>query len=292
MNLERQDRIALGLALLMAVGSTAWFGGREQWEVDRAPAAITGPASVKPLALTPAQAPSVSVCGWECPPSQSAGPDWIYEVFTPPAIDRDVRRGVFSVRTPIAASGGATADEAGAVDFGLMLLAVARAPFRLQLVGYVGTPDGCRGIFEDQVTGRTLLACAGQRAGDVDYVVESMEVERVPISSEHPGTVRPVARAVIRDAHSGERMELSDQWPTLTDAAVATVSLAGDEAGARLVRAGDEIVSDDVVFRIGKIQLAPPSLEATKVSSRSPSPESRVLLVPTTEFAGLAQPTL
>jgi hypothetical protein len=59
-----------------------------------------------------------------------------------------------------------------------------------------------------------------------------------------------------------------------------------------MVRAGDEVVSRDAVFRIGKIQLAPPSLEATKVSSRSPSPESRVLLVPTTEFAGLAQPAL
>jgi hypothetical protein len=292
MSIERQDRIALGIALLVAVGSVTWFGSRALLKADRGLVAFAGPTAAKPPALTQEAAPQATVRLWERPPSQSAGANWVYEVFTPPEIEHDERRGTFSARTSAGSSSTAVAHEADVIDFGLKLLAVARAPFRLQLVGHVGGPDRCQGIFEDQLTGRTLLACAGQQTGELDYVVESMAVERLPLSSEHAGTVRPVAKAVIRDARSGERVELSDQWPTLTDAAVATVSLAGEDGAPRVVRAGDEVVSEDAVFRIGKIQLAPPSLEATKVSSRSPSSESCVLLAPTTEFAGLAQPTL
>jgi hypothetical protein len=263
MNLERQDRIALGIALLVAVGSTAWFGGGEFLKADRAPPAFAGPIGAKPLALVQEAASQAAMRLWEPPPSQSAGANWVYEVFAPPEIEHDERRGTFSVRTSAAMSSPAVAREADAMDFGLKLLAVARAPFRLQLVGYVGMADTCGGIFEDQLTGRTLLARAGQQAGELDYVIETVAVERVPLSPKHPGTVRPVARAVIRDARSGVRVELNDQRRALTDVAVATVSLAGEDAAPRMVRAGDEVVSRDAVFRIGKIQLAPPSLEAT-----------------------------
>lgn len=290
MNLERRDRIALAVALLLAMGSAAWFGGRALTKADRTPALAESVVTKLP---EPTQefAPSAGVPVWERPPSQSRGSNWVYEVFTPPEIERDAQSGRFSVREP-AGLVRAGADEADPKEFGLALLAVARAPFRLQLVGHAGVPERCQGVFEDQFTGRILLAGAGQRVGELDYVIESMAVERQPLSFEHPRTVRPVAKAVIRDTRSGERVEVTDQTPALTDAAIATVSVVGGEPGTRVVQAGDEIALGEVLFRIGKIQLAPPLLQATKVSPRSPSPVTCVLLAPATEFAGLAQPTL
>jgi len=90
-------------------------------------------------------------------------------VFTPPEIYYDGRSREFSVTPP-------TTSEAAARDDSRPAPA---APFRLQLVGFVGGEGSYRGMFENLATTEHFLARSGRALPELEVTIRDFQVQRV-----------------------------------------------------------------------------------------------------------------
>jgi hypothetical protein len=224
-------------------------------------------------------APEVKTETWDAPPAQRRGKDWVYDVFTPPEIFYDERSKQFSISPPLPEPVVEDkAEVAPPPPFGLELVGVRRALFRLQLIGYAGGEGNYRGLFENAVTTETFLATRGRKLPALELTIEEFAVRRQPVTlPDSMTTSRLVATAVVRDERTGETVNLTDGERFYPAAPVATVVTDGDRAQHE-AHVGDRVEADGAVFRIDKIQLAPPSVDVTKVGADQLT-EQRTLLV-------------
>jgi hypothetical protein len=278
---KRQDGLLVGFALAAAVASAGWFGWQSvsARRVPPAAAARTKAAPAVPYQPSGIDAPKVETETWAPPPAQSRGASWVYDVFTPPEIFYDPRTKQFSVTAPTAETEAqpAPAPEAAA-PFGLELREVKRAPFRLQLVGYMGGEGNYRGTFQNALTTETFLAGAGRRIPALGLEIAGFDVRRrAVVIAGNPPANRIVAMALVRDELTGETVELNSLERTLTNTPVAVVAAADDPGHPRELRAGEAFKSGAATYKITKIQLAPPAADVTKEAPDLPRPDSRTL---------------
>jgi hypothetical protein len=268
------DRILLAAALLMALGSGAWFG----WQIAalgrthrtsgagaKRPAAAYAPAGV--IAATGPAEP------WLPPPPQAKGPGWVYDVFTPPEIFYDALTAKFAVTPPGELTG--TKGQAGLP--GVELVEVKREPFRLQLVGYVGGEGRYLGTFENPFTSEVYLAGPGRELPELGLVVTEVSVRRgAALAADGAGPAPVVATAVVRDLRTGGSLSLTAGERTDTDELYAVLTDENDdEMGPRELRCGEEFERADHTYRIERLELDPPSAELVQTS---PVPDRPVRL--------------
>lgn len=263
------DRILLGTALLAALASFGWFG----WPVAAPERTQRGSNSVAKFESagdgpTGVADPVVKPELWLPPIAQTRGPQWIYDLFTPPEISYDAQTGQFDVTPP---SDPAREDALDAPP-GIELIAVRRDPFRLQLVGYVGREGRYLGTFVNLPTSEVFLAGPGRQVPALGLEITDFTVERRPVPSAD-GTMsnQRVAFAVVRDTATGQSTNLKAGERTYTDELCAV--LANDEDGdeiTREVRPGEEFQSLDHTYKIERLLLDPPAVEFRRISSASP----------------------
>ena len=107
-------------------------------------------------------------------PSPQGGPDWIFDIFTPPVIFFDEETGAFTVTPPFQ-------EEAGMVDdFELRLLGIRREPYPFQLVAYAGNPGQYVLTLENLESGKDVFCAPGETLAEhrirVDRFMETREV--------------------------------------------------------------------------------------------------------------------
>jgi hypothetical protein len=210
--------------------------------------------------------------GWAEPGSSPGGRDWVFDVFTPPAIYYDARSGTYSGDVP------ADEDRIGDRDFGLDLIGVRREPFRLQLVGYVDGEGGAWGIFENVASMEHFLAQGGR-------CLQALGLTIVDFALQHssPGTTgetpvaEPSAIAVVRDDRTGETLTLTSRDRCHAGALVATVEPSDSADGQVELHQGELVTLDDATYRIEKIQLDPPEAVVSRQSPDSPGKEIKIL---------------
>ena len=265
-----QDRLLLGLSFVAAAISSVGFGFRAY---RSEPARRVAPAGIKlsgaGYAVTEFRIQEPKPRTWEAPLPQRDGKDWVYEVFTPPEIFYNAVAKQFTVSPPVASRPPAVAATAGddSAAFGLVLLSVKRAPFRLQLVGYAGDAGEYAGIFENIATGETLLARRGRHLSALELKIEAFDVRRTAVSVvDSMTTFQPVACAMVRDERTGTSVILTNSVRCYTDSMIATVAKIGDPAAPREVREGDTVLVDHSLYRIGRIQIAPPMIELERAN--------------------------
>ncbi len=273
MAITSSDRILLGTAALIALGSAAVFGTLA-WRAART---VHEPVPAVELAATP-YAPAIAVASpittnpWNAPTSQSRGREWLYDTFTPPEIFYNARSRQFTVRPPSSLQDGE--EEA----FGLELVSVRPEPFRLQLIGYMGEEGNWRGTFENVLTGEVFLAAAGRRVPNLALSIRNLEVRAQPVAlADSMTTKQRVATATVRDDKTGRDVTITHRERFFTGTVSAFVATAG-AAATREVRAGDLFTVGEANYRIDKVSLAPPSVVITKVSPSLALPEQRTLL--------------
>jgi hypothetical protein len=168
-------------------------------------------------------------------------------------------------------------DEAPEEPFGLELVAVRPEPFRLQLIGYVGSEGDWRGTFQNVATGEVFLAAAGRRVPSLALSIKSLDVRPADIALPQSMTTRQrVATAVIQDERARREVTLTHRERQFTGGFSALVALPG-EAATREVRAGETFKIGDASYRVEKIQLAPASIDVTKESPTLAQPDRRIL---------------
>src|SRR5262245_28566156 len=153
MAVTSSDKVLIGAALLVAVGSAIGFGIL----ILRQTGVPIGPAprvelTNAPYVATAPDAPPVKTDTWGAPVAQTRGREWIYDAFTPPEIFYNSRSKQFTVKPP-----SSLVEEDALESFGIELVAVQPEPFRLQLIGYVGGEGSWKGMFQNVASGEVFL---------------------------------------------------------------------------------------------------------------------------------------
>ncbi len=283
MKLWASERIFVLTAALIATVLLVTYGGRETSvrPVVASPVSVVG-ATFEPEAMAMMATDRQET--WGKPPASSRGRGWVYEVFTPPEIFYDAETRRFRVAGKNSVE--ALSRSSDSTDFGIELVAIEAAEFPLQLVGYVGEPGTYQGIFVNVETTETFLGTAGRRVPELGLILETFGVMRKAVAIAESMTVTElVAEARVRHEVSGETTLLTDR--TRATSGVRRVRLravAGDNADW-VAEVGDVRRIEAGLYRIEKIQLAPPGVTISKESAGVIANERRTLTPPVSVFS-------
>lgn len=267
------EKILVGLAAGAVVLSLGW-AWRQQREIRamdearEARVAMTGRTYAPSTWRLPAPERPV----WAKAPEQSAGRGWLYELFTPPVIYYNPGARSFAVTPPQYP----VADGDGA--FGPQLVGVKRGLFRLQLVGYFGSPDNYLLAFESPGSPETMLARVGRRFEALGLTLKSFEVKKVPVEHDEPWPVYDVAGlATLVDERTGAEVVLDTRSRKFTDAAVAVFQPAGAGGKPRELREGESYSDEAASYRVERIQFDPAEVVVSRTVPGLPVPETRAM---------------
>lgn len=265
------DKVLLGVAVAMLAVSCGWVW-RQQAAVRRLRAQ---PVMVR-LAGSQYQAVDRQVSDamtavWPPPAAQSHGSGWLFEVFTPPVVYYDPAARTFAVMASLR-------HDDVAAPFGLELIGVKLAPYRLQLAGYFGGPGDYLAAFTSPELPETLLAREGVRLEKLGLTLKSFAVKPVVVSSNDAGPVYDrAALAVMRDERTGAEVELDSRTRKLTDQPLAVCRLLTGESRLCELAEGDQVSDGVSTYRIGHIQLDPPEVVVARQVPGAPLPECEIL---------------
>ncbi|HUG10998.1 MAG TPA: hypothetical protein VMM36_08290 [Opitutaceae bacterium] len=261
MTLKRKplDSITLGAASVLFVGLGLWtlLSGTG----DAAPPQLPDPSATghyQPAALAnPEKVTEI----WTAP-AAGGGDAWVFDVFTPPVIYYDVANHKFSVTPPDTEPGEARGLENA---FGIELVEVKRTPYRIQLVGYVGSEGDYIATFEDVEAGETFLARPGRTIEGPGVMLRSFAVEKIRDDSGGGTAVQDTrATAIIRDLRQNRDVTLVQKVRQMNDAPSAVFRVAGELARNVEGRQGDTVTTADATYIIVMVSFDPPTAEVTR----------------------------
>lgn len=265
------DAIFLGTSgmLFVALGSWALFGRTGQPATPVLPEPSEA-GCYRPAALKNTE---TNTDAWSAPLASEGG--WLFDVFTPPVIYYDVANHVFSVTPPDIETGEARGPQGA---FGLELVEVKRTPYRIQLVGYVGSKGDYIATFEDLENGDTFLSRPGGTANAQGVTLLTFTVEKVRDDSVG-GTVVQDTRAIatIRDLRQNRDVTLVHKVRLMDDAPVAVLRVTGEPARNAAGRQGDTITAESATYIIGMVTYDPPTAEVTRLATADRATEVRRL---------------
>ncbi len=266
------ERIAVGFAVMALAVSfgVSWSLRTDVRRIKSVPVALRlGKAEYRPAVFSAAIERGEP---WAPPSAQSAGNEWIYEVFTPPVVFYDRQAARFSV-TPARASRG---DDR---EFAIQLLSVRRELFRVQLNGYAGTAGAYTAIFTCPGKPGALLTKEGERLKEVGLVLKHFAIEkRVIERKEVSKSFEIVAVAELQDETSAAVTVLDSVSQKFDDALVASVQLSDSPDATRDIREGDLISSGGDGYRISRLHCDPAEITVTR--ERPGLPAATTLLRP------------
>ena len=152
------------------------------------------------------------------PPAPQGGPNWIFDIFTPPVIYYNEFTGAFSVIPPF--------PEAGSIDeaFELELVEIHSVPYRFQLVSYAGDQGNYVLTLEDLESGKDLFCAPDEILADHGLKILGFVETRVVASSSRSGATEAfdlVGEARVEDQISGKLYSLRLNQITFMDEPIA-----------------------------------------------------------------------
>ena len=194
------DKLLLLLGLLALLGGGAFYMVTTGEVADVGGDVFLQPAD-NPYRLIPVPESVARDASWPEPEHQSSGPDWLYDVFTPPKIYLDAQR-EFTAKPPRAI--------APPPPFGIYLAEMERIPFRIQMQGFSGDrnkpEEAVLFIFDEEREVRFFI-----RKGESN---EESEIEVLDFSIsrqiDDDGNVQVIAFATIIDGRTGDEIRLDD----------------------------------------------------------------------------------
>ncbi len=166
---------------LGSAGSALWHGTPElripsvALEKPYRPPALDGAAENPPQ--------------WNPPAPQSAGADWVFELFSPPQIYFDASAAEFRITAP-----GAPLPPR---DFELQLHAIERPWYRLQFQGYAGTPERALITIRNRETGGYVAGRVGDAFPEHGFRIHAFRCERRRVADEARPHATPYAEESI-----------------------------------------------------------------------------------------------
>ena len=267
------EKLLLGFAIFLLAASGLWVF-MQSGSVAHLEAAVISPVpSDGAYQPVPVEAATVTTEVWPQPVSQSAGAEWLYDVFTPPTIYFNPVTKVFQVTPQVKPT--VTVDprserQAELDRFGVTLVETKVPEYRLQLVGYIGEGEGARGQFENTLTGDIILGRPGRRIADLQIEVRSIEVNRAEFA----------ATAVVLDERTGEEITLDTRTRRVLEGQRAAVLESKATGTRRTLAPGEAWPTDGYTFTLDSVELSPPKATVTKSGGDLVEPKSLTLEIP------------
>ncbi len=270
------DKILCGAALLLLLSSLGWtFSQSGKAKAAHRSASESG--SIVPYSPAVLGELQVNSQVWAPPLAQSGGPEWVYEVFTPPEIYYDAGSKRFSVTPPNSVV--VVPVKVQEPPFGVELIQVKQDAFRLQLVGYTGKEGNYRGTFENAVSGKTILGQAGKKIADLGLTIRSFEVKQNR-SKQATGMdlIETEAIAVVVDDKTGEVFNLTNKSRLTKGTPIAYFKLEGS-AEPVAHKAGDKFTVGDTTFTVTSVSFEPNEVVVVKEAPSLKQPVTKTLTV-------------
>lgn len=262
---RHSDKIFVVAGVLAFLGSAAlaFFRFEKLEEISgRNPAPLIKPVPYDPQT---GRVPTIEAVFWPDAGPQSRGREWVYDVFTPPVIYYNRETKQFTVTPPTPTEPIVTPEPGG---FAVELVSVRQEPYRIQLVGYVGTDAGPLATLEDIESGDLLVGRAGKVFEPEQFTLKSFDIRQVTTSSsESMPVIETVGFAVIVDHRTGREETLTNLERKMLPRLQAVLRLRTDPPEQRAVREGDSITVDGYAYLVTQLSLSPAQ---AVVSRRAP----------------------
>jgi len=261
---EKINTIAAGF-LFVCVVIWAFTSGATEEQSDQS---VADPSiiSVDSLALdiTP-----VSVDWGQ--PSPQGGPNWIFDIFTPPVIYYNDETRTFTVTPPFPNS--------NPIDslFELQLVQVQPVPYRFQLVSYAGAKGNYVLTLEDLESGKDIFCSPNESLPEHGLEILNFVENRVIASSARAGTTEAfdlVGEVLVKDKQSGQQYRLRQNQITFTDEPKAIFETSAGESIQ--LGAGETWSSPIAAYSIQSIDL---QRQSTSVEKSLPEVGDKVVKV-------------
>ncbi len=263
---KNYDKVIFGISVLILIGFSIVFFQRGQQIVEELDTEIPMVENIHDYEMTPQVELDLEVHSWAGPQSQSAGADWIYDVFTPPTIYYHEAQDRFDVRQP-----DRLEDREEIID--VEFVGFEEEPYRIQLTGYAGREGDYLITFLNRETGDVIVTRRGREISDADIRIEDFRVTR----EEANGVISRIARAVILDQRSGEEVELSEEETKYLDEPAIVVRTSEDPPRTINARPGEAFEVGEFTYRVEEYTVDPPSIVMSKASPEREEPERETL---------------
>lgn len=265
------DKLSLAVAVLFLAGGVFLYLQKS----GQAPSS-SAPINVEP-ADNPYQPEAVPTsesheASWPEPVAQSAGPEWVYDVFTPPEIyiDQDgnfVPTGWKPTPPP--------------PPFGIYLSEIVRKPYRIQIEGYIeeDRSDSSKTLllmFDEEAQKQVRLR-PGDENADSGFKLLSFDIQRI---RDGDNNIEVVAQAKILDQRSGEEVVLT-HGERLYDSGVTVLIRSEEDAGflQELSEAPATFEGPSAQYTLQEINLEESTVTVEKQAIEDEEPEVRTLKV-------------
>lgn len=195
------DKLLLLLAVLALLGGVAFYVLKSDAASDQRPG-LDLQAADNPYETVPIPDPETKDATWPEPEPQSSGPNWLYDVFTPPKIYLD-SEGNFTAEPP--------KPPEPPKPFGIYLAEMEREPYRIQMQGFSGDrskPEEAVLFFYDEERELRFFIREGQTNEGSEIEVLDFTIDR---QVDEQSNVSVTAIATILDKRSGKEVKLDDE---------------------------------------------------------------------------------
>ena len=266
------DKLLLAVAVLLLVGGVFLYLQKS----GNAPS-LSAPINVEP-ADNPYAAETVPSsesheANWPEPVAQSAGPEWIYDVFTPPEIyiDKDgnfVPTGWKPTPPP--------------PPFGIYLAEIERKRYRIQLEGYIeeDRSDSSKTLLLllNEESQKQVRARPGDERPEAEFELLNFDIQRI---RDGDSSIEIVAKATIKDQRSGEEVVLT-HGEVRYDSGF-TVVIRSEEDASYIKEFGEAPTTFDGPvgqYTLLEINLEESAVTVEKLAAEQQESETRILTVP------------
>ncbi len=208
---------------------------------------------------------------WPEPPHQTAGLDWVFDLFTPPDIYYNPETEEYTV---------VSEPPEPPAPFGIELAEVRSGEYRIQLIGWVtGRTGGYLIQLQNLETGMVTNVREGREYPDMDLEVRSFRVDREPMEHGGQTTINvDVGRVVIQDTRADREITLVSTERRLDDTPTAYFRSSSDpertfqgQEGHRFEYGGNAYVIEAIT---------PPTVSVRRVSLEDEEDAESRTLVP------------
>lgn len=265
------DKLLLIIAVLFLAGGVFLYL-QKSGQVPAANALTNVEAVDNPYQAEAVPATESQEASWPEPVAQSAGPEWVYDVFTPPEIyiDRDgnfVPTGWKPTPPP--------------PPFGIYLSEIVRKPYRIQIEGYIeedrSDPSKTLLLMFDEEVQKQVRLRPGDENPDSQFKLLSFDIQR---SRDDDNNIEVIAQAIILDQRSGEEVRLTD-GERLYDSGVTVVIRSDEDADfvQELSEAPSTFSGPSAQYTLQEINLEASTITVEKQATEDEESEVRTLEV-------------
>ncbi|MFP4166397.1 MAG: hypothetical protein ACLFUF_04420 [Opitutales bacterium] len=274
------DKLLLLLALGALLAGAGYYYLQSGNMPSEDPQVETEPAAnpYKPVSVTESES---GAANWPEPSEQSHGPNWVYDVFTPPKIylDEDGNFSAEPIEPPRPPE-----------PFGVYLADIDRNLYRLQLQGYVreDRSDAKKSLIllADEEQNKRVRVRVGETVEDSEFEVLDFEIKR---EESEGGGVNNVGVVTLRDMRTDETIELDDETRRYEDSLTIVIRSTNDPSIKKEFSEADQRFEMlDAEYILESIDIENKSVTVTKLpgedeelddDEEKPEPETKVLEV-------------